>query len=32
MPNIMKYLEIRGDLTFKQDELNEIDKIIHKII
>lgn len=28
MPNIMKYLEIRGDLTFKQDELNEIDKII----
>ena len=28
MPNIMKYLEFRGDLTFKQDELNEIDKII----
>ena len=28
MPNIMKYLEFRGDLTLKQDELNEIDKII----
>ena len=28
MPNIMKYLEFRGDFTLKQDELNEIDKII----
>jgi len=28
MPNILNYLEFRGDLTFKQAELNEIDKII----
>ena len=28
MPNIMKYLETRGNLTFKQDEINEVDKII----
>lgn len=28
MPNIIDYLKWRGDLTFKQDELNEIDKII----
>lgn len=28
MPNIMKYLDFRGNLTFKQDELNEVDKII----
>ena len=28
MPNIIKYLEFRGDLTFKQAKLNEIDKII----
>ena len=28
MPNIMKYLEFRGNLSFKQDEINEIDKII----
>lgn len=28
MPNIMKYLEFRGDLTLKQADLNEIDKII----
>ena len=28
MPNIMKYLEIKGDITFKQEEINEVDKII----
>lgn len=28
MPNIMDYLNWRGDLSFKQDSLNEIDKII----
>ena len=28
MSNIMKYLETRGNLTFKQDNINEVDKII----
>ena len=28
MPNIMKYLEWRGDLSLKHDKLNEVDKII----
>ena len=28
MPNIMKYLDFKGDLTFKQEKLNEVDKII----
>lgn len=28
MSNIMKYLEIKGDTTFNQEELNEVDKII----
>lgn len=28
MPNIMDYLKWRGDLTFKQDEINEVDKMI----
>lgn len=28
MPNIIDYLKWRGDLTFKQDDINEIDKII----
>lgn len=28
MPNIIKYLEYRGNLTLKQEKLNEIDKII----
>ena len=28
MPNIMDYLKWRGDLTFKQDKINEIDAII----
>ena len=28
MPNIMKYLEIKGEITFKQQPINEVDKII----
>ena len=28
MPNIMDYLNWRGDLTFKQDKINEVDAII----
>lgn len=28
MSNIMKYLESRGNLTFKQNKMNEVDKII----
>ena len=28
MPNIMDYLNWRGDLTFKQDKINEVDTII----
>ena len=28
MPNILDYLNWRGDLTFKQDKINEIDAII----
>ena len=28
MPNIIDYLNWRGDLTFKQDDINEVDKLI----
>jgi len=28
MPNIIDYLNWRGDLSFKQDKINEVDKII----
>ena len=30
MPNIIDYLNWRGDLTFKQDEINEVDNITKK--
>lgn len=28
MPNIIQYLELRGDFTLKEDKINEVDKII----
>ena len=30
MANIIEYIQLRGDITLKHDNINEVDKIIKK--